>query len=81
MLNGNGHQPPAPQPQAFDGATMVPITLQIVTWNLILTQLAEGPWKTVDSLIKELHKQIQATLEKTPAVAPQTYTALDRPES
>lgn len=65
-MNGNlNGATPQPIP-TFDGNTQIPITLPLATWNIVLTLIAEAPWKTADPLVKELHRQIQIVLEGSP---------------
>lgn len=69
MINGNGQQQPMSAPPAFDGRTEVPVTLQVNTWNVILSVISKAPWETADPLIQELRRQITASLE--PSQPPQ----------
>jgi len=62
MMNGNG--PQSPQQRTYDGSIQIPVTLPLATWGVILNQLAEGQWKTVDPLMKALNEQIAQTLQK-----------------
>jgi hypothetical protein len=62
MINGNGHHQPAPPP-AIDGRTEVAVTLQVNTWNLVLTLIAKAPWEAADPLIQEIRRQITVTLD------------------
>ena len=58
MTNGNGYQQPV-----FDGKTEVPVTLQVNTWNVILSLISKAPWEVADPLIRELQRQIALTLD------------------
>lgn len=62
MINGNGHHQPAP-PAPIDGRTEVAVTLQVNTWNLVLTLIAKAPWEAADPLIQEIRRQITVTLD------------------
>jgi hypothetical protein len=55
MMNG--------QPPVYDGALQVEVKLPLNTWNLVMTLLAEAPWKTADPLIVEVRRQIGVALE------------------
>jgi hypothetical protein len=70
MMNGNGNAQSTQR--TYDGNIQVPVTLPLATWGVILNQLAEGAWKTVDPLMKALNEQIATTLQKSePMDAPQ----------
>ena len=64
MMNGQ-----AAQQQPPDGNTPVAITLPIHVWNTILDLITNGPWKTADPLVREIHGQIQRELERQPQSA------------
>jgi hypothetical protein len=61
MMNGSAQ----PAQRTYDGSVSISITLNLATWGVILNQLAEGQWKTVDPLMKALNEQIGQVLEKT----------------
>ena len=67
MMNGNGNPTPSPPPgtqsTVYDGRTEVAVRLPVVTWNSILTVIADAPWKIADPLMTEIRRQITATLE------------------
>ena len=73
MMNGNGNPTPSPPPgtqsTVYDGRTEVAVTLPVVTWNSILTVIADAPWKIADPLMTEIRRQITATLEPARAIA------------
>ena len=72
MMNGNGNAPaPGTQSTVYDGRTEVAVTLPVVTWNSILTVVADAPWKIADPLMTEIRRQITAKLEPKPG-APDT---------
>jgi hypothetical protein len=78
-MNGNGVQ--QPQQRTYDGNIQIPITLQLAVWGNILNQLAEGPWKTVDPLMKAINEQIAVVLQRVDQPAPALgEPALNRPE-
>ena len=61
----NGQQQAYPPPLAQpDLNPQVTVTFDLSTWNLILQQLVEGPFKTVMPLIEALHKQIRPVVEE-----------------
>lgn len=84
MMNGNGAAQPVqaqPQPQTFDGATMIPITFRLDVWNTVLTLIGEAPWKIANPLVNEMHAQIKAALEGSPQQPPASGApALNRAE-
>lgn len=61
-LNGQqqAYAPPLPQPEANPQIT---VTLDLNTWNLILQQIIEAPYKVAAPLIEALHKQIRPQVE------------------
>jgi hypothetical protein len=70
MMNGNGQQQPAAPTTAFDGRTEVAVTLNVNTWNVVLSVISKAPWEVADPLIQEIRRQIATSLEPQAGAAP-----------
>jgi hypothetical protein len=53
------------QPQPFNPGDVIAINLTANEWNLVLSQLQEGPWKIVAPLIGKIQMQAAQQQEQT----------------
>lgn len=63
MMNGQMQQPQTVQ---VDMNQMVPVTLNLHTWNIVMNMIAEQPWKNAEPLMQELRRQIDQVVNPQP---------------